>query len=89
MVSLINITNGIKETTHGYQIRNTSQISGYVKVRESLYTQILVWVNTILKHIDTRANLPRYESCCLVYRPGWYRKRNTIKYPYSTGMREL
>ena len=41
MESLINIDNGIKEPTHGYQNCNTSQIlifGGYVKVRESLYT---------------------------------------------------
>ena len=41
MESLINIDNGIKEPTHGYQNCNISQIlifGGYVKVRESLYT---------------------------------------------------
>jgi hypothetical protein len=62
MVSIINITNDIKEPTHGYQNYNTTQIlitGGYVKVRESLYTQVL---NTTLNHIDTRAILPRIRS---------------------------
>ena len=75
MVSIININNGIKEPTHGYQNCNTSQIlifGGYVKVRESLYTRVIIWVNTILNHIDTREFLPRYEGSCNVYRPKWY-----------------
>ena len=53
MVSIININNGINEPTHGYH--NTSQnltFCGYVKVRESLYTQVLIWVTTILNDID-------------------------------------
>ena len=48
---------GIKEPTYGYQNHNTNQIlifGGYVKVRESLYTRIIIWVNTILNHIDTK-----------------------------------
>ena len=49
------MNNDIEEPTHGHEKYNTSQIfitSGYVKVRESLYTRVL---NTILNHIDTRA----------------------------------
>jgi hypothetical protein len=41
MESIININNGDKTPTHGYQNYDTSQIlisGGYVKVRESLYT---------------------------------------------------
>ena len=41
MVSTINLNNGIKEPTHGYQNLNTSQImifGGYVKVREAVCT---------------------------------------------------
>ena len=62
MESLINIDNGIKEPTHGYQNCNTSQIlifGGYVKVRESLYTWVIIYVNTILNHIDIRVILSR------------------------------
>ena len=72
MVSIININNGVKEPTHGYQNCNTNQIlifGGYVKVRESLYTQVIIWVNAILNYIDTRLTLPRYESSCMIYRP--------------------
>ena len=46
----ININDGIKEPTWGYQNCNTIQIlifGGHVKVRESYYTQIITWVKTI------------------------------------------
>ena len=72
MVSITNINNGIKEPTCGYQKYNSSQIlifDGYVKVRESLYTQVIIWVNTSLNHIDTREILPGYQASCMVYRP--------------------
>ena len=48
-----------------YQNCNTSQIlilGGYLKMKESLYIQVTIWVNTILNHIDTRENLPRCED---------------------------
>ena len=55
IVSKININNGIRAHTQGYQNCNISHIlifGGYViKVRESLY---IIWVNTILNHIDSR-----------------------------------
>ena len=72
MVSMIYINNGIKEPTHGYQNCNTNQImifGGYLKVRESLSTRVIIWVNTILNHIDIRAILPTHEGSCMVYRP--------------------
>ena len=72
MVSITNINNGIKEPTCGYQNYNSSQIlifDGYVKVSESLYTQVIIWVNTSLNHIDTREILPGYQASCMVYRP--------------------
>ena len=47
MISLmIDINNGIKELTHGYQNCNTNQImifGGYLKAWESLYTQVIIW----------------------------------------------
>jgi hypothetical protein len=61
--------------TCGYQNCNTSQISivgGYLKVRESLYTRVIIWVNSILTHIDTGAILLKYEGPCMVYRSEWY-----------------
>ena len=70
MVSIININNGIKEPTCWYKNCTASQImkyGGYVKARESLYIQVIIWVNTILNHIDTKAILPSYEGLCMVY----------------------
>ena len=43
---------------HGHQNCDTSQIlifGGYVKAKESLNTGDILWVDTILNHIDTRA----------------------------------
>ena len=88
MVSSININNGIKEPTRGYQNCNISLIDGYVKVRESLYTRVINWVITILNHIDTRKIVPTYEGSCMVYRPKWHRKFFTIKYSYPTGIKK-
>ena len=71
MLLRININNGIKEPTHC----NTSQIHmfcGYVKVRESFYTQLISCVNTVPNHSDTKLILPRYECSCMMYRPEWY-----------------
>jgi hypothetical protein len=54
--------NSIKKPTHGYQNCHVSQISifgGYVKMRETLNTQVIIWVNTILNHMDTRVILPK------------------------------
>ena len=76
MVSMINISNGIKKSTHVHQNCNTNQkliIGGYVKVRESLYTRVMIWINTKLNQFDTRASLPRYAGLCMVHRPNWYR----------------
>ena len=83
MVSIININNGIN---NGYQNYNTCQMfifGGHVKVRESLFTQVIAWINTILNHINTSTILPRHEGLCMVYIPRRYRKQNIIKYVYS------
>ena len=71
----------------GTYLCNTTQIvifGGNVKVRESLYTQVLTWVNTILKHIETRAIIPRYEGSYMVYRHEWSQqhKYSEIPIPY-------
>ena len=58
MISIININNGIQESTSEYQNYNTSQIlifDGYVKVREFLDIQTVISINTSLKCIGTRA----------------------------------
>jgi hypothetical protein len=75
MVSIININHGIQEHTHGYQNSNTSLVlifGGYVKVRESLYAQVLIWVKINLDYIDTRVIVPRSKGPCMAYRPKWY-----------------
>ena len=56
--------------THGCQNCNANPIlifSGCLKVRESLYTEVIIWVNTILNHIDTMVILPRYDNSCSMY----------------------
>ena len=66
------------------KIVRTSQIlifGGYVKVKESFYTRVIIWVNTILNHIDTTAILSRYEDSCLVYRPEWNQKHKYCQMP--------
>jgi hypothetical protein len=59
-----NLLMGIENCSSGH----TLIFGGYVKVRESLYTRGVIWVNTILNPIDTRAILPRYEGPCMVSR---------------------
>jgi len=65
----------MKEINCGYQNFRSNQIlifGAYVEVRESLYTHVILWVYSILNHMDTRAILPRYEGSCMVYRHEWY-----------------
>lgn len=48
-----------------YQKCNISQIlifGGYVNVGESLFIQVIIWVNTFLDWIKTRAIVPKYEG---------------------------
>ena len=83
MVLMININNDIKKPTRVYQNCNTSQIlifGGYLKVKESLYDRVIIWVNTILNQTGTRTNLSRYEGSCMVNRIQRYRK---LKYPQT------
>ena len=32
---------------------------GHVKVKEILYIQLIIWIDTILNHIETRTILPK------------------------------
>ena len=61
-----------------------SYLKEYVKVRESLYICVVIWVNTILNHTDTGSLLPRYVGSCVVYRPEryWKQKYRPISIPY-------
>ena len=47
---------------------------GYLKVGESLYTYVVLKVNTILNCLNTGAILPSCEGSCMVYRPEWFSK---------------
>ena len=64
------IHNDIKGPTRGYHNWNTSQrfvFGEQIEVRESLYTRLMIRVNTILDHLDTlRAIVPRYEGSWMV-----------------------
>ena len=48
---------------------------GYIKIRESLYTWVIFWINIILEHVETRVIIPRFEDSCMVYRPKWCQKK--------------
>ena len=50
-------------------------------MRESLYTRVIIWVNTTLNHFDTRAILPEVESSCMVERPKWNLKQTYHQTP--------
>ena len=84
IVSITNINNGVKEPTHGYPNCNISRIltfGGYVSVRESLFTQVLTWVNTILNHIDTRAFCLGIKVLAWDIDPNGIENKNTVKSP--------
>lgn len=45
-----------REPTCGYQNCDINQIwifDGHIKVRESFYTLVIIWINTIPNHTDT------------------------------------
>ena len=65
---------------------------GYVKVRESLYTWEIIWVNTFLNHIDTRGDSPQSEGQTLI--PTWYEKKKKkwnphYRYPNGTKKKSI
>ena len=62
---------------------------GITRWQNLLYTWVIIWVNTILIHIHTRAILPRYEGSCMVYRPKWYRKQKCRHIPIPYWYQEM
>ena len=72
-VSISNFKNDIKESTPEYRIENCS--SGHLLIFGGY--NIVIWVNTILNPIDTRAILPRYG--------GSSRTKISSRHPYPTG----
>ena len=90
-ILVININNGIKEPTRGYRNCNTGLIlesSGYVKVRKSLYTRVINWVNSHYD-INTRIILSKCEGSNMVYEPEGCNNNNLLKYPHPTGIKNL
>ena len=68
IISVLNIKNSIKTFTRMYQNWTTSQNLVGVSRWESLYTRVIIWVNTILSHINTMPILLRYEGSWMIYR---------------------
>jgi hypothetical protein len=68
IVSIINIYNGINAPIYGCQNCNTNVLvfGGYVKVGRSLHIQVIIWVNIIQNHIDTRVISLMYEDSWMV-----------------------
>ena len=58
-------------------------------MKESLYTQLITWVNTILNHIGNCVVLPGYQGHCKAYGPQWYANQNILEYPYPTIIKNL
>ena len=68
MVPIININHSTQEPTHGY-----------LKVRESLHTRVIIWVNIIiLNHISIRTILTRYEGSYMMYSSNNIGNKQTI-----------
>ena len=89
MVSIMNIDNGFKEPTRGYQNYNTSQIlifGGYVKVRESLYTWVIfepLWTIVLGRFCLRITILAWYMD------PNGIENKNIVKYPYPSGIKKM
>ena len=73
----INIHNGIKILLMGIKIVISVKhwyVVGvlYAKVKIVFDIYFIIWINTILNHIDTRVIIPAYEGFCVVCTPEWY-----------------
>lgn len=51
------------------------RFGGHVKLTKHFCTQLIIWVDIILDHIDIGMILPRYEGSCIVYRSKWYQNK--------------
>ena len=52
--------------------------------------RVIIWVNVILNHVDTRMILLRYEGFCMVYiDPNDIKNKNTVKYAYPIGIKKV
>ena len=70
----------------------SSSIDGHLNLRESLYTQTIIWVGTILDHIDFRVSLPSYQGLYMVWKRfidvDGIEIKNSIRYPYPISMKK-
>ena len=48
---------------------------------ESLHTQVVIWVNVVLNHTNSRTMLPKYEDSCMVCRLERYCKQKYCQTP--------
>lgn len=64
-------------------------ISWKSKGEKIFYTRVIIWVNAILIHSDSRVILARYEGSSMVYRPEWYRKQKYGHMPTPTGIKKM
>lgn len=67
-----------KEATDGYLNCNT--IFSY-NVKESLYARVIVWVNIVVNHNDTRTLLPTYQNLAWCIGPNGMRKKISANAP--------
>ena len=56
---------------------------GNLKVTYLKFVQVIIWVDTILNHLDTRAIFYiGVKISYMVYRPKWYGNMYILKCPY-------
>lgn len=66
-----------------------SKLWHHSRVRESLYSLVVFWVNSSLYHFGIWAILSRYKDSCMVYRPEWYWNKYVVKNWYLTGIKMI
>jgi hypothetical protein len=54
-------------------------------LREFLFTQVIIWVNTTLNHIDSGALLPRYKALARLTDPNGLENKTSVTYPNPNG----
>jgi hypothetical protein len=61
-----------------------SKLWHHSRVRKSLYSLVVFWVDSSLYHFGIWAILSRYKDSCMVYRPEWYWNKYVVKNWYLT-----
>ncbi len=57
-------------------------------MRESLYIRVIIWVDTILKNMNTRTIHLGMKVLAWYIDPNGIENTITIKYPYPTGIKK-